>query len=277
MATNFDNFKVVIIDSDSTDGSVEHIRSNYGAIELLKNEGKAGFAGGVNTGIRHALARGAEYIAIFNTDIRVVPSWIDLGLIGFSCAEAVGLVGFREVAKEHEATFYSDDTSERNVAFCPRNGVAGCLMLCSSSVFRRIGFLDEDFYMYGEDNDLFFRVHSAGFGIVESNIPVWHFGEGSSSNRSILPTWFAYRNALRFAIKNESAWRIGRMLLSLVNQGCRINVSRSRDDPSSRRLRRFGPLVSIVFILGSICWNIAHLFGTLRARGIARRTAQCAH
>ena len=104
--------------------------------------------------------------------------------------------------------------------------------------------------------------------MVETNVPVWHYGEGSSQNNKLMPAWLAYRNALRFSIKNESFWRVMRMILSLVNQGCNPFLIRAVEDPSLKRLRRYNMVVNFFFIFGSCIWNLYNIKLTLIARSL---------
>lgn len=268
--TTYKNYKVVLVDNGSSDDSLSYVRNNYSDITVLPNTGKPGFAGGVNTGIKYALEHGAEYIAIFSNDIQVLPAWIELVLGVFAKENHVGLVGFTEIAKENEEKFFNSVVSGDTVKYLEVKGAAGCLYLCSSELFRTIGFFDEDYYMYGEDNDLFSRILKSGFKIIETTIPVWHFGEGFSRGNKFMPTWLAYRNALRFSIKNESPLRVVRMLLSLSNQGCNPFFKSGIHDPSARRLRRYNPLVNFLLIISSCVWNIIHIGSTLKARQLQK-------
>ncbi len=264
--STYENYKVVLVDNGSSDDSLSYVRNNYSDITVLPNAGKPGFAGGVNTGIKYALEHGAEYIAIFSNDIQVLPAWIELGLGVFEKENHAGLIGFTEIAKENEEKFFSSVVSRGTVQYREAKGAAGCLYMCTSELFRTIGFLDEDYYMYGEDNDLFSRIIKSGFKIIDTSVPVWHFGEGFSRGNKFLPTWLAYRNALRFSIKNESPFMVARMFLSLSNQGCNPFFKARKHDPSSMRLRRYNPLVNFILIISSCLWNIVHIGSTLKAR-----------
>ena len=264
--TNYDNYHVVLVDDGSTDDTLEYVASNFEKIYILKNTGKRGFAGAVNTGIKHALALGASYIAVFNNDIQVLPEWLNLILPVFIQGQEVGLVGFTEITKEREEIFFNHSFGDTQIACSSVHRLAGCLYLCSSEAFKTIGLFDEDYFMYGEDNDFFFRLHTAGFKLIETNVPVWHYGEGSSQNKKLLPTSLAYRNALRFSIKNESLFRVLRMILSLANQGCNPFLRRPPDHPVFRRMRRYNPVFNIFLILGSCVWNLCHLSSTIKSR-----------
>lgn len=264
--TTYQNYKVVLVDNGSTDESVSYVKNNYSNITIICNKGKRCFAGGINTGIKHALEHGASYIAIFSNDIRVLPEWIELMLNVFAKGKRIGLVGITEIVKENEELFYSSMLSRDTVVCREVKRLAGCLYICSSEVFRSVGYFDEDYFMYGEDNDFFFRLNAAGFRLLETNVPVWHYGEGSSQNNKLLPVWLAYRNALRFSIKNESLFRVLRMILSLANQGCNPFLRRPANHPVFRRMRRYNPVFNIFLILGSCVWNLWHLGSTLKSR-----------
>jgi len=269
--TNYDNYHVVLVDDGSTDESLSYVARNYQKVTILKNSGKKGFAGAVNTGIRHALSSRATYIAVFNSDIKVLPEWLNMILPIFAREQNVGLVGFTEITKEREALFYNFAVDGPTVIYNNVRRLAGCLYLCSDAIFKKTGFFDEDYFMYGEDNDFFFRLNAAGFKLLETNVPVWHHGEGSSQDNKLLPTWLAYRNALRFSIKNESFFRVLQMILALANQGCNPFLRRPADSPVFRRMRRYNPVFNILLILGSCVWNLWHLGSTLKSRMVQIR------
>jgi GT2 family glycosyltransferase len=126
-------------------------------------------------------------------------------------------------------------------------------------VFSVVGLLDESYYMYGEDNEFFFKVHKSGITILQSNIPVWHFGENTSKNVPFRATWFAYRNALRFSLRNMGVLGNIRMFFSLLNQGCNPFKPFNLRCPNSRRLRRYNPVVNLFLIIGSLLWNVSNI------------------
>src|SRR3989337_3055618 len=75
--TTYPNFQAILVDDDSTDGSIDFVKRNYPFIKVIKDNINKGFAGAVNEGIKFALDQGADYIAVFNSDIRVTPEWIE--------------------------------------------------------------------------------------------------------------------------------------------------------------------------------------------------------
>ena len=263
--STYPNYSIILIDDYSTDDSVNFVGVHYPCAKVLTNNRKKGFAGAVNTGIAYALERGADYIAVFNSDIKVLPEWIDLVVDVFKKKEKIGLIGFTEVMKEKGDLFYAWDI-KGEVKYKEVCGFSGCLYLCPSQVFRHIGLFDEGYYMYGEDNDLFARLIKAGYIILQTNIPVWHYGEGSGQNVKLCNTWLTYRNALRFSIKNENPLMILRMLLALLNQACNPFLKRASTVPALKRIRRYNIVFSFGLVVMSLCWNILHILRTLHAR-----------
>ena len=262
--STYENYKIVLVDNGSSDDSLMYVRNNFKNINILINKGKKGFAGGVNTGIKYALEQGANYVAVFSNDIKVLPNWISLALPIFKSFHEVGLVGFNEIAKENEELFYNSNITAIKTVGKEVKAVAGCLYICSAELFGEIGYLDEDYYMYGEDNDWFYRIAKSSFKMIETDIPVWHYGEGSAGKNKFMPTWYSYRNALRFSLKNESLFGVVRMLLSLMNQGC--NIFLKADHPSFKRLRRYNVVINFGLIIGSIFWNLFHIIPTMKSR-----------
>ena len=262
--TNYENYNTILVDDDSVDDSLTFVKKKYPEIEILKNNRKKGFAGAVNTGIKHALDKNTQYVAIFNNDIKVLPEWIELVINLFNKLDNVGLIGYTAIPKEKEELFFNWENVR--LEYEEVKAPLGCLYICPAPIFKQIGLFDEDYYMYGEDNDLFARIKRTGYKILQTNIPVWHYGEGSSENNKLLPTWLAYRNALRFSLKNENIIGICRMLLSLLNQGCNPFRRKRQNDPVFKRMRRYNLLFNFGLIIGSIVWNLYRLPKTIQQR-----------
>jgi GT2 family glycosyltransferase len=267
--TTYPNYQAILVDDASNDDSLDFIRTHYPNVEIILNQGKRGFAGAANTGIKYALEHGADYIAVFNSDIQVLPEWIEFVIDIFSEHPEVGLVGYTEVPKEREELFYN--VRELKLEYKDVKGLPGCLYICASRVFKHVGLFDEKYFMYGEDNDFFSRLTKAGYIIVQTNVPVWHHGEASSEAHKFSATWLAYRNALRFVIKNGSVIEIFRMILSLLNQGCNPFLDREKDDPVFKRMRRYNIPINFILITASCCWSTINIIPTLRSRHEANR------
>jgi GT2 family glycosyltransferase len=76
--------------------------------------------------------------------------------------------------------------------------VTGCSMMIRSSVFDRIGILDDRYYLYLEDLDFCLRAKKAGFTLryVPSSV-LWHVNAGSSARPgNPLQQYYQTRNRL---------------------------------------------------------------------------------
>ena len=267
--TTYTNYKVILVDNCSTDGSIEFVKSRYPSVMIIRNNINKGFGGGINEGIKYALEQGTDYIAVFNSDIRVIPKWIEPVVDIMEKHSEVGLVGYTEIPKEREDLFYG--AKDFKLEYRQVKRLLGALFICPSTVFRNVGLFDEAYFMYGEGNDFCSRLIKAGHVILKTNIPLWHYNEGSSQKRLFRPTWLEYRNAIRFALKNESLTGIFRMVLALLYHGCNPFLTRKPDEPVLRRLRRYNIFVTFSLIIGSFCWNVLNIIPTLKARHKANR------
>src|SRR5262249_50769762 len=72
-----ERWEVILVDNDSTDGSVAHVRFHYPWVRLVPVQENLGFAAGNNAGYRHC--RG-EFIALLNNDTVVESGWLQ-GLV----------------------------------------------------------------------------------------------------------------------------------------------------------------------------------------------------
>jgi GT2 family glycosyltransferase len=263
--TVYSNHRLVLIDDHSEDESIRFVETWFPDVKIIQNHRSQGFAGAVNSGILYAIEKGANAIAVCNNDIKVLPNWIDLVIDLFNNQEKVGLIGFNEILREKENLFYEWNGKEQ-ISYKIVTGLPGCLYICSADAIRSVGLYDEAYFMYGEDNDYFARTTKAGYSLIQTNIPVWHYGEGSSGKKKFKNTWLAYRNALRYVVKNETPAKIIKMLMSLMNLGCNPFLSRKINDPNYNRLRRYNIAVNFGLILSSCLWNLFNVVPTLRAR-----------
>jgi GT2 family glycosyltransferase len=142
-------------------------KSRYKHVRILRPRMNLKWAGGCNFGIGEAIPFGYDYFLLLNNDTILSPGFIS-GLL--SAAEAVGaeIVGpCYDHNWSHQRSGYLSDARnyvgrevEHKVPF-----IDGTCMLIRSSVFDRIGFLDDETwpgYEWGCDKDLALRVRGYG-------------------------------------------------------------------------------------------------------------------
>ena len=182
--------EVFVVDNNSVDGSVAMVRSQFPEVRLIANDHNPGFAKANNQAIR--LARG-EYILRLNPDTVVEEDTFRKCIAFMDAHPEAGALGVRMI--DGAGKFLPE--SKRGfpspwVAFCKTFGLArlfprarlfnhyhlgyldehevhevevlaGAFMFLRKRVLDEVGLLDEDFFMYGEDIDLSWRIVQAGY------------------------------------------------------------------------------------------------------------------
>ena len=252
------NIDLFVTDDQSKDNSIKILKN--GEYKFTVNNGRNhGYAANVNHGIKFAKKIGKyDFFIIANNDIKLsnglfeyaLPRVIDELSLEFS---NLGLIGFNEVLEDKEEYFKSFDyINYKTNSIIEAKEIPGFCFIISSKLEKEIGILDEEYFMYGEDNDYFSRTKKAGYKIFATGLPIRHFSEGSSSDIK-KTSWLVYRNALLYAQKNEGAWGVLRMVLAFVMKI--YNPFYKCSHPSNLRVTRCGFLLNNYFLVKSILWN----------------------
>ena len=83
----------MVVDNGTTDDSVAEIGRAFPEVTLLLSGANLGFGGGCNVGIRHALAQGADYVWLINSDATVAPAALTALVQVADSDPALGAVG----------------------------------------------------------------------------------------------------------------------------------------------------------------------------------------
>ena len=200
----------IVVDNGSTNDSVSTLKKKYSWVRLLEMGKNLGFTGGNNVGIKAALDEGADFVWLLNNDTYIHPDSIFL-LDAFKDPQ-VGIAGSKiYFAKGHEyhksryspadrgkVLWYAGGKIDWRNMYASHRGVdevdrgqydqvestefvTGCSMMIASGVFKRVGLLDDAYYLYLEDVDFSLRVKRAGFKLVYyPKSVVWHVNAGST-------------------------------------------------------------------------------------------------
>jgi GT2 family glycosyltransferase len=213
--------KIVLVDGGSTDGSRRLVSERFPDVTLLALPGNLGFAAAVNRGIRHALAQGAEFVALLNNDAVAEPDWLACLVATASSHPEVGTVTSKFMREDRihidsTGDFYSswgwayprgrdeidrgqyDDPALREV-FCGSGGAS----LYRTAMLRDVGLFDEDYFAYLEDQDLGFRAQLMGWKARYAPEAVaYHRLMGTSSTMANFGRYQAIRNCIYLYVKN---------------------------------------------------------------------------
>ncbi|MGE5392818.1 MAG: glycosyltransferase family 2 protein [Candidatus Saccharibacteria bacterium] len=192
--------EAIVSDNGSKDGSQEMIRSEFPQAGLVENNANLGFSKGNNAAIRQAKG---NFVLLLNSDTEVRPDTFDLCLKRFSGHPEIGALGCRvllpdgSLDKACRRKFpnpwnsflrlfglrrFSDYNIESPIdREADVDAVTGAFMMVSREAIARVGMLDEDFFMYGEDLDWCWRIKEAGYRIIYfPAASITHFKYGSS-------------------------------------------------------------------------------------------------
>ena len=219
----FKDFEVIVVDNNSNDiDKLMNYKTSETNIIYIKNYHNLGFSGGNNVGIKKAIENGSEWMLLLNND-----TWVDTDFISHLKADLEGKEGIVGIAiNEGERTVYAgkidwlkptlihitmfDVVSPQIINKNYNNDVRhryyaiGGAMVIHKSVFDKIGFLDENYFLYFEDAD--FCLQAKKMGIPISFLPEIKICHSVSSSTKKLGSpmllRYHYRNALYFNLKN---------------------------------------------------------------------------
>lgn len=183
-ATDYENYKVVVVDNGSEDDSVAAIRKEFPDVDIVETGKNLGFAGGNNVGIEYAIEQGTAYVFLLNNDTTVDPAYLrtlvetaekypQAGALGskiYYHSEpqriwfAGGKINWLCNKGEHIGLDKIDKGQYdqiREVGY-----LTGCALLVKKEVVEKVSMLEDDYFLYYEDVDYSLRIKNAGYKIV---------------------------------------------------------------------------------------------------------------
>jgi GT2 family glycosyltransferase len=221
--TNYDNYKVVLVDNGSEDDSVAAVRAKFPEVEIVETGKNLGFAGGNNVGINHAMKAGADYVFLINNDTTVDPDYLKALVDAAEADPMVGSAGSKILYyNEPERIWFAggkinwlrnkgehigldeldrgqyDET--REVGY-----LTGCSLLVKREVVEKVGMLSDDYFLYYEDADYSLRIRNAGYkNLYVPASKIYHKVSRSTKPGSASYVYYHVRNGLVNARRNGS-------------------------------------------------------------------------
>jgi len=207
---NYTNKEVIVVDNNSTDGSFDEIKRIFPRFYIIRNSKNIGFAAGNNVAIKLALEKMADYILLLNNDAFLekdtLEKMVDAAEKNKNCGIfspviyddknqiwfSGGKIEWFKMRAVHERDLKKTDF------------VTGCAMFIRKEVFKKIGLLDENFFLYYEDADFSYRAQKAGFGLkIVSEARVFHLEKSSINPDKI---YHLVLSGIRFFRKNTHSF-----------------------------------------------------------------------
>ena len=188
-------YRIIIIDNGSNDNLEVFLKENYShlEIELILLENNCGFGRANNLALEKVTTK---YALIQNPDAVITEKSIDNLLKEAKKDRKVALASPFPVANENfsksqQQNFINDyknkikilDETKKHVE---TTFICGGYVLMNIDVFRKIGFFDDNLFLYGEDEELSQRSIANGYkNILVKNAFVFHYGQGSTEIHGI--------------------------------------------------------------------------------------------
>jgi GT2 family glycosyltransferase len=228
-------FELIVVDNASPQGGVEAIKEKYPEATIIKSERNLGFAGANNLGF--VQARG-EFVLFLNPDTKLVGPTLNILLEQIRTLPNPGIVGCKMLNTDlsvqittiqkfptilnqifniealqlrwpgcplwDKSALFNDPDNPIKVPIIP-----GACMLLRRSAFEQVGMFSEEYFMYGEDLDLNFKLKRAGYTnyYVSSAVIIHHGGKSSSLQKvNQWSTIMKYRAMTRYFQKTHGAF-----------------------------------------------------------------------
>ncbi|MBV5317435.1 MAG: glycosyltransferase family 2 protein [Desulfobulbaceae bacterium] len=219
MAQTIKPHEIILIDSASSDGSVEIVR-RFPVVQLMGLDQNVGFARGNNLAIKAACSE-SLWIALLNPDAFAEPRWLETLLLAAESNPGFDVFGSKLVAASdptvldgagdvyhvsglvwrmgHGAPAPTSAEHAREV-FSPCAAAA----LYRRSALLEVNGFDEDFFCYTEDVDLGFRLRLAGYRCLYVPLSVvHHVGSGTTGGQhSDFSLYHGHRNLVWTFVKD---------------------------------------------------------------------------
>lgn len=218
---------VFIIDNNSKDSSLDSIKLND-KIQIIRNEENLGFAKAANQGFKLSKA---PYILLLNPDTQLLDSTLEDCIAFMKKNQDIDILGCCLLNDKGEITpscarfptpdkLFIDSTGLSKIlpsVFNPAilmtdwdhktsrfvDQVMGAFMFMRHSVFEKIGFFDERFFVYYEDLDFSKRLSATeGKTFFNTDISAIHSGKGTTEAVKPFRLFLNLRSRLKYAKKH---------------------------------------------------------------------------
>lgn len=197
------DYQTIVVDNGSTDGSVAGVKKKFPAVTVIESHDNIGFTRGNNLARKYALGR---YVLFLNSDTKVFPETLEK-MVAFMEADLkigvatcrVDLPGGRLYYACHRGfptplnslLYFFNLPSNYRGSFWPVDKIhaidacSGTFLLIRKNLLDKIGWFDEDYFAYGEDLEMCYRVKELGFEVMfNPNVRILHYWGASSGLKS---------------------------------------------------------------------------------------------
>ncbi|MGH1383879.1 glycosyltransferase family 2 protein [Kordia sp.] len=234
--------EIIVVDNNSPDDSCDMMRNIFPEIQLIANTENVGFAKANNQAVK--IAKG-EYVCILNPDTIVAEDTFtqllefaekteNIGSIGCKLIDGSGtflpeskrniptpMVSVKKIIGNKNSGYYSD-VHENEIGKI--DILVGAFMLMKKEVYDAVSGFDEDYFMYGEDIDLSYKIKKAGFqNYYYGKTSVIHYkGESTLKDKTYAKRFYGamqlfYKKHFKRNFVYDVAVTLGARLIPLIS------------------------------------------------------------
>jgi GT2 family glycosyltransferase len=236
--------EVFVVDNISVDGSVAMVKEKFPEVILIENKDNVGFSKANNQAMRIAKGR---YVLLLNPDtvveedtfvktIKFMDETPDCGGLGVKMIDGKGVflpeskrglptpsVAFYKIFGFSKIFPKSKRFGKYHLGYLPMDEVneieilSGAYMMMRKDALDKVGLLDEDFFMYGEDIDLSYRIVLGGYkNYYFPHTSIIHY-KGESTKKSSVNYVFVFYNAMIIFAKKHFSAKNAKTFSFLIN------------------------------------------------------------
>lgn len=216
------NAEIIVVDNCSTDGSKEYFEGNFSGVKFIWNNKNIGFGQANNQALQIA---SGDHILFLNPDTILPENIFEKCFELFSANSFCGACGVRmmdgggnflpeskrifpgllssvmKLSGSKHSSYYDLRIAENETA--ETEVLSGAFMMLSRTALSIVIGFDEDFFMFGEDIDLSYRLHRAGFkNFYLGAVTIIHF-KGESTNKFSKKYYHHFYGAMQLFVKKH--------------------------------------------------------------------------
>lgn len=232
--STYKNFKILIVDNNSLDGSGMRLKKKYPQYEYILSDTNLGFAEANNIAYKHALKNGAEYVLLLNNDTIIDKNMIQK-LIDQSNNNIVTVpkmyyyleknkiwYGGGEISKTKGTVYHIGEKKFDSNKYSKTKEVSfatGCCILIHKDILNEIGLFDKKYFMYCEDFDFSIRLIKSNKKILYvPEAMLWHKVNASTKNNSNISKYYLTRNRFYLLKNHRDIFKLNAILYSYITR-----------------------------------------------------------
>lgn len=247
---NFEKYDCVVVDNSSLDDTVQIISGNFPQVKIIKLQKNIGYGRANNVALREVKN---EFALILNPDAFLFEGDIDGMLdlmknhrqIAISAPLLLPKYPADEEDKIKQLEVARGNLIEDKKEYLSVKYLIGAILFLRMDVFKKIGFFDENIFLYYEDDEIVWRVVKSGYeAAILPSVFGFHIGHGSSGSslrgiykrfwhRALSKFYWKQKQKGKFNAVKSASWLSIMFLLKSVSYLLILNPKKSVENFAS--------------------------------------------